>query len=198
MTRQPFLHSVRITLFPDFCRRPFLDEVVCERFQPFLWTSFFRVGNARNKSLAQCTTEFTVTCKKFLDLLSTNKMMTAAVFFSILLPWRSKLILWVCSSCVLQEERKMPSRVLRLKILSELHSTDKWERLFRVLEECICVGAFHLRNWTSAWKQQKKECVTICILLSASEEKVHFFVNCMPPTRIWPLPKPTTEKVDLT
>ena len=50
----------------------------------------------------------------------------------------------------------------------------------------------------SAWKQQQKECVTICILLSASEEKVNFFVNCMPPTRIWPLLKPTTEKVDLT
>ena len=65
-----FLHDLKVSTWPfSFCLLNFA----------------FRVANATNKSLAQCTIEFTVTCKKFLDLFSTNKMMTVAVFFSNLL-----------------------------------------------------------------------------------------------------------------
>ena len=89
---QLFLHDLKVSTSPfSFCLLNFCFSFLRSHL-------YLRLGNATNKSLAQYTTEFTVTSKKFLDLFSTNKMMTAAVFFSILLPWRSKLILWRCAA----------------------------------------------------------------------------------------------------
>ena len=84
-----------------------------------------------------------------------------------------------------------------MPILSELRSTNKWKCLFGELDKCICLATFHLKNWNSTWKQQKKLCVTICISFCGCQEKSLFFLNWMSPTRIWPLLKPTREKVDL-
>ena len=74
------------------------------------------------------------------------------------------------------EESKMLSDFCScMLILSELTSTNKWERLLWEVDKCICVATFDLKNWKSAGNYQKKTFITVCTLSCATKQKTLFF-----------------------
>ena len=64
-------------------------------------------------------------------------------------------------------------------------------------------NAFALQHLTSKTEREvgttkRRRLLLYALYLAQPNKKLCFFLDCIPPSRIWPLPKPTTQNLDFT